>query len=129
MNTSAGFLHPNRFLGQKTDDLLIGTSGLLHGCYYPKLSDFVTSLWYGREGAGHTAIETKSFAKLMGLKPITTPVTSPQSNGIAESFVKTLKRDYAKLANRPDSKTVMAQLQGWFDDYNSYGNRPLLQGS
>jgi putative transposase len=34
--------------------------------------------------------------------------------------VKTLKRDYAKLANRPDSKTVMAQLQAWFDDYNSY---------
>jgi transposase InsO family protein len=39
---------------------------------------------------------------------------------MAESFVKTLKRDYAKLANRPDSKTVMAQLQVWFDDYNSY---------
>jgi transposase InsO family protein len=28
--------------------------------------------------------------------------------------------DYAKLANRPDSKTVMAQLKDWFDDYNSY---------
>jgi putative transposase len=39
---------------------------------------------------------------------------------MAESFVKTLKRDYAKLANRPDSKTVMAQLKDWFDDYNSY---------
>ena len=34
--------------------------------------------------------------------------------------MKTLKRDYAKLANRPDSKTVMAQLKDWFDDYNSY---------
>ena len=39
---------------------------------------------------------------------------------MAESFVKTLKRDYAKLADRPDSKTVMAQLPKWFDDYNSY---------
>ena len=48
------------------------------------------------------------------------PNSSPQRNGIAESFVKTLKRDYAKLANRPDSKTVMAQLKDWFDDYNSY---------
>jgi putative transposase len=37
-----------------------------------------------------------------------------------ESFVKTQKRDYAKLANRPDSKTAMAQSQAWFDDYNSY---------
>jgi putative transposase len=39
---------------------------------------------------------------------------------IAESFVKTLKRDYAKLANKPDSKTVLAQLQAWFDGYNLY---------
>lgn len=67
----------------------------------------------------HTA-ETRSFAKQLGLKPVTTPVTSPQSNGMAESFVKTLKRDYAKLAERPDSQTVMALLPKWFDDYNSY---------
>jgi len=28
------------------------------------------------------------------LKPITTPVQSPQSNGMAESFVKSFKHDY-----------------------------------
>jgi putative transposase len=39
---------------------------------------------------------------------------------MAKRIVKTLKRDYAKLANRLDSKTVMAQLKDWFDDYNSY---------
>jgi hypothetical protein len=44
----------------------------------------------------------------------------PTKQRMAESFVKTLKRDYAKLADRPDSKTVMAQLPKWFDDYNSY---------
>jgi putative transposase len=76
--------------------------------------------WLTDNGSCYTSAETKSFAKMLGLKPVTTPVTSPQSNGMAESFVKTLKRDYAKLASRPDSKTVMAQLQGWFDDYNSY---------
>jgi putative transposase len=38
---------------------------------------------------------------------VTAPVTSQQSNGMAKSFVKTLKRDYAKLAERPDSQTVM----------------------
>jgi len=48
------------------------------------------------------------------------PIEWLTDNGMAESFVKTLKRDYAKLANRPDSKTVMAQLKDWFDDYNSY---------
>ncbi len=47
-----------------------------------------------------------------------TDTCSPQSNGMAESFVNTLKREYAKLANRPDPKPVMAQLQGWCDDYN-----------
>ena len=79
----------------------------------------------GKEFCGHALIaealkSTGYFAKQLGLKPVTTPVTSPQSNGIAESFVKTLKWDYAKLAERPDSKTVMAQLPKWFDDYNSY---------
>ncbi len=79
-----------------------------------------TIKWLTDNGSCYTAAEKRSFAKGLGLKPVTTPVTSPQSNGMAESFVKTLKRDYAKLANRPDSKTVMAQLKDWFDDYNSY---------
>jgi putative transposase len=56
----------------------------------------------------------------LGLLTVTTPVTRQQSNGMAESFLKTLQRDYAKLADRPDSLTVMAQLLKWFDDYNSY---------
>lgn len=55
----------------------------------------------------------------IGLKPVTTPVTSPQSNGMVKSFVKILKWVCAKLAERPDSLTVMAQLTKWFDDYNS----------
>ena len=76
--------------------------------------------WQTDSGSCYTAAETRSFAKQLGLKPVTMPVTSPQSNGMAESFVKTLKRDYAKLANKPDSKTMMAQLKDWFDGYNSY---------
>jgi putative transposase len=54
--------------------------------------------WLTDNGSCYTAAETRSIAKEMGLMPVTTPVTSPQSNGMAESFVKTLKRDYAKLA-------------------------------
>jgi putative transposase len=76
--------------------------------------------WLTDNGSCYTAAETRSFARQLGLKPVTTPVTSPQSNGMAESFVKTFKRDYAKLANRPDPQTVMSQLKAWFDDYNSY---------
>ena len=79
-----------------------------------------TNEWLVDYGNCYPLAETRSFAKKMGLKQVTTPVTSPQSQGINESFVKTLKRDYAKLINRPDSKTVMAQLKDCFDDYNSY---------
>jgi putative transposase len=66
--------------------------------------------WLTDNGSCYIAAETRSFAKELGLKPVTSPVISPQSNGMAESFVKTLKQYYAKLANMPDSKTVIAQL-------------------
>lgn len=58
--------------------------------------------------------------QLWKVAEIITLMTSPQINGMAERFVQNLKRDYTKLANSPDSKTVMSQLQVWFDDYNSY---------
>jgi putative transposase len=38
---------------------------------------------------------------------------------MAESFVKTIKRDYAKLALRSDAKAVMQQLTDWFEHYNT----------
>jgi hypothetical protein len=47
--------HARVSLFEETDDLLIGKSGLFHSRYSPKLADFVPSLWYGREGAGHWA--------------------------------------------------------------------------
>ena len=76
--------------------------------------------WLTYNGSCYSAADTKVLAKTLGLIPLTTPVESPQSNGMAESFVKTLKRDYANLANRPDSRTVMGYLEEWFNDYNSY---------
>ncbi len=48
------------------------------------------------------------------------PVRSPESNGMAEAFVKTFKRDYVYVHDRPDAKTVMSQLDQWFEDYNEY---------
>ncbi len=41
-----------------------------------------------------------------------------QSNGMAEAFVKTFKRDYVYVQDRPDAKTVLSQLSAWFEDYN-----------
>ena len=52
------------------------------------------------------------------MEPCTTPVRSPQSNGMAEAFVKTFKRDYVRVNPLPDAETVLRQLAGWFQDYN-----------
>jgi len=69
-------------------------------------------------GASYTARETRIFARQLGLKPCFTPVKSPQSNGISEAFVNTLKRDYVRVTPLPDAKTVLALIAGWFEDYN-----------
>jgi hypothetical protein len=42
--------------------------------------------------------------------PCTTPIQSPQSNGMAEAFVKTIKRDYARVSSKPDAASVLRQL-------------------
>jgi len=52
-------------------------------------------------GSPYTARETRALAREIGLVPCMTPIESPQSNGIAEAFVKTLKRDYARVSPRP----------------------------
>jgi transposase InsO family protein len=37
---------------------------------------------------------------------------------MAESFVKTFKRNYVFVHARPDARTVLAQLSAWSEDYN-----------
>ena len=46
------------------------------------------------------------------------PVRGPASDGMSERFVKTLKRDYARLAIPPDAETILAKLPGWIEDYS-----------
>ncbi len=58
------------------------------------------------------------FAGSLGFIVCTTPGRSPESNGIAESFVKTFKRDYVHINELPDAVTVMEKLAEWMDDYN-----------
>lgn len=74
--------------------------------------------WLSDNGSCYTARETVAFATLLGLLPRFTPVRSPESNGMAEAFVNTFKRDYVHVHARPDAATVLAQLPGWFEDYN-----------
>ncbi len=69
-------------------------------------------------GSAYTARETRMFAQALNLTPCFTPVASPQSNGMSEAFVKTLKRDYIHLSALPDSETTLRLIDGWIEDYN-----------
>jgi putative transposase len=69
-------------------------------------------------GGAYIAADTRSVARQLGLKPINTPVCSPQSNGMAESFVNTFKRDYVSRMDLTDAPTVMAQLPAAFEHFN-----------
>ena len=74
--------------------------------------------WLSDNGSPYTAKETLDFAAALDLVPCFTPVHSPESNGIAEAFVKTFKRDYVRVNPLPDAHTVLRQIIGWFLDYN-----------
>jgi putative transposase len=67
--------------------------------------------WLSDNGSGYMARETRAFAIDIGLVPCRAPYRSPQSNGMAEAFVKTFKRDYAAVNPTPDAVTVLSRLQ------------------
>ena len=78
----------------------------------------LTIEWLSDNGSCYLAGETRSFAREIGLEPRTTPIESPQSNGMAEAFVRTIKRDYVRVSPCPDANTVMQQLSTWINHYN-----------
>ncbi len=73
--------------------------------------------WLSDNGSAYIARQTAQVAAALGIHLLFTPVRSPQSNGMSEAFVKTLKRDYASTAILPDADTILALLPEWFDDY------------
>ncbi|MCO5367805.1 IS3 family transposase [Pseudomonas alliivorans] len=74
--------------------------------------------WLSDNGSAYIAEQTRVFARQIGLQPVTTPVRSPQSNGMAESFVKTIKRDYVAHMPKPDRETALRNLTIAFEHYN-----------
>jgi transposase InsO family protein len=74
--------------------------------------------WLSDNGPPYTARETCAFGASLGFLVCTTPSYSPESNGMAEAFVKTFKRDYVYLNRLETAATVLAQLPTWFEDYN-----------
>ncbi|WP_231731639.1 IS3 family transposase [Colwellia sp. TT2012] len=74
--------------------------------------------WLSDNGSAYIAEQTRLFARQIGLQPVTTPVRSPQSNGMAESFVKTIKRDYVAHMPKPNRETALRNLTIAFEHYN-----------
>lgn len=78
-------------------------------------------------GSCYTAAETRDFATALNLVPCFTPVRSPESNGMSEAFVKTLRRDYVRLTPLPDAATALELVAGWIEDYNTVHPHSALQ--
>jgi transposase InsO family protein len=83
--------------------------------------------WLSDNGSCYVARETVHFGRGLGLDIRTTPVRSPESNGMSESFVKTFKRDYVVFGDLKDAQTVMDQLPTWFEDYNEKAPHKALK--
>lgn len=78
----------------------------------------ITLEFLSDNGGAFRAHETHALAHALGIKPVHTPVNSPQSNGMAESFVNTFKRDYVSTMDRSSGAAVLAQLPDAFRHFN-----------
>ncbi len=83
--------------------------------------------WLSDNGPGFVARETVFFARQLGFEVCTTAPYSPESNGMAEAFVKTFKRDYVYLGDLSSAQRVLEQLPRWFADYNKFHPHKALK--
>jgi transposase InsO family protein len=60
---------------------------------FDALKSPVSLEWLTDNGSAYTAMETRDFATALNLIACFTPVQSPESNGMSESFIITFKRD------------------------------------
>ncbi len=74
--------------------------------------------WLSDNGGMYRALETQAHAERLGLDCVTTPARSPQSNGMSEAFVGTMRRDYVDGADVRSASVVLARIASWIDDYN-----------
>ena len=74
--------------------------------------------WLSDRGSIYRALDTKQLGRDLGLTCCFTAAYSPQSNGMSEAFVGTLKRDYVYTSDCFDADAVLEMLPGWFKDYN-----------
>jgi transposase InsO family protein len=74
--------------------------------------------WLADNGSIYAAARTVEVATALNLQSCFTPIESPESNGVAEAFVKTFKRDYVRVSSVPNAETALAAVTRWMNDYN-----------
>lgn len=82
--------------------------------------------WLSDRGSIYRAKSVQALGKQMNLKCCYTRAYSPESNGMAESFVKTFKRDYVYQTDCDSAETVLKLLPEWFTDYNNVAPHSAL---
>ena len=80
----------------------------------PRVIEFLTD-----RGSVYRSEETIRLGRLLGLRSCFTAPYSPQSNGMAEAFVKTIKRDYVYVNDCDTAQNVAKRLKNWIFDYNN----------
>ncbi len=83
--------------------------------------------WLSDRGSIYRAQLTRETARMLNLESCFTAAYSPASNGIAEAFVGTMKRDYVYVNDCYDADTVLKMLPEWFEDYNTVAPHSALQ--
>ena len=82
--------------------------------------------WLSDNGSIYTALDTLCTAERLHLVPITTPAASPESNGMSEAFVNTMRRDYVAGADLSTAALVLEQIPAWLADYNAVAPHSAL---
>jgi putative transposase len=77
-------------------------------------------------GSIYRAKETRSIASMLNLHACFTMAYSPESNGMAEAFVKTIKRDYVYTSDCVNADAVIKMIPEWFKDYNEIAPHSAL---
>lgn len=70
------------------------------------------------KGPEYTSHRFRPFVRAMGLIPCHMPRRSPESNGLAEAFFDSFKRDYVYQAALDTVEEVGRQVPTWIDHYN-----------
>lgn len=105
---------PAEYSGEDIRDLMLESVEKRFGDQLPA----TPTKWLSDDGSVYIGEQTRLFVRQIGFQPVTTPMRSPHSNGMTESFVKTIMHDYVTHMPKPDQETALHNLAIAFERYN-----------